>query len=145
MLNLATGDRCFVINGRKTSAFEAQVTRVDDATLTVYVPEKDDTQRYNLDGSPIGGHSDHNGISRSELVPLDDRRAIMLNTRRTHRVLHEEVLRRAKRFREDPSLPNDDALRRAVIAWSNFVQKVADDVMLRADSLEDYLRMTTNS
>lgn len=137
-LNLSPGDHALVINGRQSSAFDAQVTEIGGGTITVFVPDKDAHQTYNLDGSAVWSGSP------AILVPEDHRLGRFLNARRKHRLFHEQVMRAAKKFRDQSTDAHAEELRRAVVVWTTFVSRISehDHAALHAMTLEEYLQFS---
>ncbi|WNN95075.1 hypothetical protein SEA_MAGRITTE_124 [Microbacterium phage Magritte] len=142
--DLREGDSVSVLNGRQNSVFDAEVVAIIGEDIHVFVVEKDVRQVYDRTTGRATGIL-KTGVAFSTLVPHDDWRAVVLRARQQFKQMHQRVIVATKRFRDNPTLDNDDRLRRAVAAWSTFVATAPDDNAIRADSIEEYQRLCVDS
>lgn len=141
--DLQRDDIAYVLNGHQNNLFSALVTRVDDDGVEVYIEAKNDTQWFykatgHADAEPLSGEET---APRATLVHPADPRVRILNARKIFKNHHVLVQDAASAFRKDPSADNASALQSAVERWT-FFSKVADPFAIRAESIEEYKRLT---
>lgn len=130
--DLRVGDTAAVLNGRLSSVFFCKVTDIVADDIHVYVPEKDAQQVYDRETG------ESRNSSHAILVTRDDKRAELLSIRRDFQDLHKRVMLATKRFHEDPSIPNGQALLEYVHVWHEFARFSPEPEALLAESIPDY-------
>ena len=123
--NIAPGDEVWVVNGRKTSVFEANVVSVTDNTITVVQVGKDGRL---LHFRKDTGVADTDPSISTAFLALDgDPRVTRILNEKEHGYWHSEVMKLAGVFRKDSSEKNILKLEAAILEWKKFVAENLSD------------------
>lgn len=135
------GDELWMVNGRQTSAFEANVVDVTINTIIVAIPDKGDAlfEFRRIDGTAATDPY----VSESFLVQDDDWRVQVILDRKEHAAYHTEVLVALNFFRHDPSQKNAEDLTKMIEKWQEFVRN-ADSIALATENMRDYQKEWQN-
>ncbi len=124
------GDELWIINGRGTSVYEADVHSVTEHTIGVKAKSKstDEVLLFARDtGKSLAEHSE------AELARDEDWRVKVILDRKEHTRRHQAVMKAVKAFYEDPTAENGFVLNDAVHDW-RFVVVSADPVAIVSES-----------
>lgn len=117
--NIAAGDEVWVVNGRETSVFEANVVEVSDDIITVNQVGKDGRL---LDFRRSDGVADADPqVSQAFLAFDGDSRVTKILNEKEQGYWHSTVMKRASVFRKNPTASNIEALESAILSWKKFV------------------------
>lgn len=141
--DLEVGNVAYVLSGRQNSFFNATVLERDETGVRVYVHAKREEQWYYNNGTADAEPDEKDGAPRATLVPADDWRVKILQTRRTFKEHHKNVQDMVNQFRKEPTVENGFELDEVVSAWRAYAA-LSNPHAIRADSIQEYLDLSNS-